>query len=182
LLLEGRRPSETAIPKSGSFPQADLPNTARLMGVQGPLARSALDLELLFDVLVGPEPGEEVGRTLALPPARHQCLADFRVALLPPPLGVQASASMRSRLEELAHFLSRAGATVAEAAPGFDFKAYYYDYLRLLNVMTTIGMPRLSRGTSRYLALGGWAPGPGTPAGGSERHRAGTARSRRCGH
>src|SRR5213594_4317589 len=93
----GHRPSETAIPKSGSFPQADWPNPAFLMGVQGPLARSALDLELLFDVLVGPEPGEEVGWTLALPPARHQRLADFRVALLPPPLGVQASARMQSR-------------------------------------------------------------------------------------
>ena len=141
----GHRPSETAIPKSGSFPQADLPNPARLMGVQGPLARSARDLELLFDVLVGPEPGEEVGWKLALPPARHQRLADFRVALLPPPLGVKASARMQARLEELAQFLSRAGATVAEAAPGFDFTAYYYDYLRLLNVMTTVGMPREQR-------------------------------------
>src|SRR5215813_5828634 len=72
----GHRPSETAIPKSGGFPQADLPNPAFLMGVQGPLARSALDLELLFDVLVGPEPGEEVGWKLDLPPARHQRLAD----------------------------------------------------------------------------------------------------------
>jgi amidase len=141
----GHRPSETAIPKSGSFPQADWPNPAFLMGVQGPLARSALDLELLFDVLVGPEPGEEVGWTLALPPARHQRLADFRVALLPPPLGVQASARMQSRLEELAQFLSREGAHVAEAAPGFDLKAYHHDYLRLLSVMTTISIPRAKR-------------------------------------
>src|SRR5207302_6154362 len=69
----GYRPSETAIPKSGRFPQADWPNPAVLMGVQGPLARSALDLELLFDVLVGPEPGEEVGwrswRSSCLAPA-----------------------------------------------------------------------------------------------------------------
>jgi amidase len=141
----GHRPSETAIPKSGSFPQADLPNPARLMGVQGPLARSAGDLELLFDVLVGPEPGEEVGWTLTLPPARHQRLADFRVALLPPPLGVQAAAQMQARLEELAQVLSRAGATVAAAAPELDFTAYYYDYLRLLNVMISVGMPREQR-------------------------------------
>jgi amidase len=141
----GHRPSETAIPKSGNFPQADLPHPARRMGVQGPLARSALALELLFDVLVGPEAGAAVGWTLALPAARHQRLADFRVALLPPPLGVKASARMPARLAELAQFLSRAGATVAEAAPGFDFTAYYYDYLRLLNVMTTVGMPRQQR-------------------------------------
>ena len=52
---------------------------------------------------------------------------------------------MQARLEELAHVLSRAGATVAEAAPELDFTAYYYDYLRLLNVMTTVGMPREQR-------------------------------------
>src|SRR5262245_114312 len=92
----GHRPSETAIPKSGSFPQADLSHPARLMGVQGPLARSAFDLELLFDVLIGPEPGEALGWTLTLPPARHQRLADFRVALLPPPLGVQVSVQMQA--------------------------------------------------------------------------------------
>ena len=143
--IYGHRPSETAIPKSGAFPQADVPNPAFLMGVQGPLARSAFDLELLFDVLVGPEPGEEVGWKLDLPPARHQRLADFRVALLPPPLGVTASARMLARLEELVQFLSRAGARVAEAAPGFDLTAYYHDYLRLLNVMTTIGLPREQR-------------------------------------
>jgi amidase len=141
----GHRPSETVIPKSGRFPQADLPNPAVLMGVQGPLARSALDLALLFEVLVGPEPGEEVGWTLTLPPARHQRLADFRVALLPLPLGVQASAAMQARLEALAQFLSRAGATVAAAAPELDFTAYYYDYLRLLAVMRSVRMPREQR-------------------------------------
>jgi amidase len=141
----GHRPSETAIPKSGRFPHADLPNPVSLMGVQGPLARSAFDLELLFEVLMGPEPGEEVGWTLTLPPARHQRLADFRVALLPPLLGVKVSANMQARLEELAQFLSRAGTKVAEAAPGFDLKEYYYDYLRLLAVMTTIRLPREQR-------------------------------------
>jgi amidase len=141
----GHRPSETAIPKSGIFPQADLPNPAFLMGVQGPLARSALDLELLFAVLVGPELGEEVAWKLDLPPARHQRLADFRVALIPSPLGVKDSARMQSQLEELAHFLSRAGANVAEAAPWFDLTAYYHDYQRLLSVMMTIGLPREAR-------------------------------------
>ncbi len=141
----GHRPSETAIPKSGAFPGADLPNPAVLMPVQGPLARSAVDLELLFDILVGPEPGEDAGWKLDLPASRHQRLADFRVALMPPPIGVKASASMQSRLDELAAFLSREGATVAEAAPGFDIEAYLHDYLRLLNVIVTIRTPREER-------------------------------------
>ena len=92
-----------------------------------------------------PRAGEAVGWQLHLPPARHQRLADFRVALLPPLLGAQASAAMQARLEALAQFLSRAGATVAEVAPAVDFQAYYDDYLRLLAVMTTVGMSRAQR-------------------------------------
>src|SRR5690606_25978301 len=37
----GHRPSATAVPRSGDFPGASLPNPAQIMGVQGPLARSA---------------------------------------------------------------------------------------------------------------------------------------------
>ncbi|WP_089721678.1 amidase family protein [Candidatus Entotheonella palauensis] len=141
----GHRPSETAIPKSGGFPKADLPNPTLLMSVQGPLARSAVDLELLFNVLIGPEPGEDVGWKLDLPAARHQRLADFRVALLPPPMEVRASNRMQARLEALASWLSRQGTHVAEAAPAFDMEDYYKDYLRLLAAMATIDLPREER-------------------------------------
>src|SRR6266545_6775274 len=37
----GHRPSETAIPRSGQFPMPPMPNAVVVMGVQGPLARSA---------------------------------------------------------------------------------------------------------------------------------------------
>src|SRR5262244_1674108 len=67
----GHRPSETAIPRAGGFPRADFPNPAGIMAVQGPLARSAVDLELLFDVIAGPVLGEDAGWRLALPAARH---------------------------------------------------------------------------------------------------------------
>src|SRR5688572_18821152 len=67
----GHRPSESAVPRHGSFPHGDVPNPAVVMGVQGPLARSASDLELLLDVLAGPDEDESAGWQLALPPARH---------------------------------------------------------------------------------------------------------------
>src|SRR5262245_7620828 len=47
----GHRPSETLLPRSGQFPMPPLPNSAVVMGVQGPLARSAEDLELALSVL-----------------------------------------------------------------------------------------------------------------------------------
>ena len=51
----GHRPSETLLPKSGQFPFPPLPNALRVMGVQGPIARSAEDLELALSILAGPE-------------------------------------------------------------------------------------------------------------------------------
>lgn len=37
----GHRPSDSALPKSGQFPFPPIPNPLTIMGVQGPLARSA---------------------------------------------------------------------------------------------------------------------------------------------
>lgn len=137
--LYGHRPSETAVPRSGAFPMADLPNPAFLMGVQGPLARTAKDLTLLLDVIAGPEPGEEIGWKLNLPGPRHSNLKDFRVAVIPSLLQVSASSQMQARLEELVSLLSKEGATVDEAMPAFDMESYFYDYLRTLTIMVTQG-------------------------------------------
>src|SRR5207253_1263913 len=80
----GHRPSETAMPRSGQFPMPPMPNAAVVMGVQGPMARSAEDLELALDVAAGPEVGEDVAWEIAIPAARRDRLAGFRLAVLPP--------------------------------------------------------------------------------------------------
>src|SRR6266700_642451 len=67
----GHRPSETAMPRSGQFPLPPMPNAAVVMGVQGPLARSADDLELALDVASGAEVGEDVAWQITIPPARR---------------------------------------------------------------------------------------------------------------
>jgi amidase len=141
----GHRPSETAVPREGSFPFADLPNPAALMGVQGPLARSADDLELLFDVVAGPVLGEDAGWKLALPEARHAQLRDFRVAVMPAIPWVNAASEMQGKVEALAHFLSQRGAKVAQAMPTLDLEQYFRDYLCLLTVQTTQGQSRAER-------------------------------------
>jgi amidase len=141
----GHRPSETAIAKAGVFPLADLPNPAALMGVQGPLARSAFDLELLFDVLAGPVVGEDRAWRLDLPPPRQRRLRDFRVAVMPAPAWVKPARDMQDKVDELARFLGRVGAKVSVAMPAVDPEAYFRDYLTLLNVMMSQGRPRAER-------------------------------------
>jgi amidase len=132
--VHGHRPSETAISRAGMGPTVDLPSVGHLLGVQGPLARSALDLELLFDVIAGPELGEDTAWKLSLPPARHSRLQDFRVAVMPPFPWVKASDEMLGKVEELASFLSQRGARVAQAMPAMNLEQYFGDYLRLLAV------------------------------------------------
>jgi amidase len=143
--LYGHRPSQTAVPRAGAFPFGDAENPAIVMGVQGPLARSAVDIELLFDVVAGPGVGERAGWRLDLPPARGKQLSDLRVAIMPRLEMVQPSAEMHAKVDELAVLLDKAGATVGEAMPDVDRSAYLKDYLTLLAVITSLGQSRSDR-------------------------------------
>jgi len=143
--LYGHRPSETAVPRAGAFPFADVENPAFVMGVQGPLARSATDVELLFDIVSGPGVGEDAGWSLQLPRARAEQLSDLRVAIMPALDLVRPSAEMAAKVDELAAFLGKAGAKVGEAMPDLDHRAYLDDYLTLLTVLTSIGQSREER-------------------------------------
>jgi amidase len=141
----GHRPSETAVPRPGAFPFGDLPNAGSVMGVQGPLARNAEDLELLFDVIAGPVVGEDTAWRLDLPMARHDRLGEFRVALMAEMPWVKPSAEMQEKLEELTRFLVSRGVKAAEAMPAVDFEQYFRDYLCLLTVQGKSGASREER-------------------------------------
>ena len=135
----GHRPSETLLPKSGQFPLPPLPNAGIVMGVQGPITRSAEDLELALSVLAGPEVGEDVAWRLQLPRARHQKLGDFRVAVLPPIPWLPVDGEIEVAQEELAARLGRLGCTVKQAQPeGLgDHREHFVLYRTLLAAMTS---------------------------------------------
>jgi amidase len=137
----GHKPSETAVPRSGHFPGRPLPNPAGVMGVMGPLARSAEDLALAFDVVAGPEVGEDAAWRIEVPPPRHERLADYRVAVLPSVSWLPVDDEISGALEDLAGRLTRAGARVAEAQPETfgDLRAHYDLYSRLFSLRTSLG-------------------------------------------
>ena len=139
--IYGHKPSETAVPRSGHFPGTPLPNAATVLSVLGPLARDASDLELALDVIAGPDAGEDTAWLLQLPPARHERLSDFRVAVLPSLTWLPVDAEILAAQEECVSALRHAGCRVETAAPeGFgDFSDWYELYLRLLFVMMYIG-------------------------------------------
>ncbi len=143
----GHRPSETALPRSGQFPMPPLPNAAVVMGVQGPLARSADDLDLALDVAAGPDVGEDVAWRLAVPPARRARLAEFRVAVLPPIDWVPVDTEVLAAQEELAARLGRLGCAVKTVQPeGLgDHRRHYALYLALLAAVTSARLPEEAR-------------------------------------
>src|SRR5579864_2569346 len=108
----GHRPSDSAVPRYGHVPGSPLPNPAAVMAVQGPLARSATDLELALEVIAGPIVGEDVAWRLELPQARHSSLSDFHIAIMPQAAWLPVDAEIVAALDDVATRLGRLGARV----------------------------------------------------------------------
>jgi amidase len=113
------KPSYGLLPTRGHTPPPNPPLPVdRDLTVIGPMARGATDLSMVLDVLAGPdETTLGVAYRLALPPARHDRLADYRVLVLDTHPSMPSSADVRAAIDGLAHQLSRAGATVVRQSP-----------------------------------------------------------------
>lgn len=133
--LYGHRPSD------GLVPRRTTPNPAIVLNVQGPLARSADDLELALAAIIGPDLGEDAAWRLHLSPPRHRTLAGFRVAVLPYADWLPVDAQIRGALDDLAGHLRRVGARVEVASPdGWDLVEHERLYASLLAVMECAGL------------------------------------------
>ena len=88
------------------------------MAVVGPMARSARDLTLLLDVMAGPDPlTYGVAHQVALPPARHERLGDFRVLVPDEHPFIATGAAVRAGVNRVADALVAGGARVERHSP-----------------------------------------------------------------
>jgi amidase len=124
-----------------------LPNPITGLAMMGPLARSADDLALAFDLACGPDVDEDAAWKLEIPPARHTRLQDFRVAVMPALDWLPVDSEIVAAQERLAGELSRLGCRVQTVLPeGFgDLKEFFHLYHRLLIVNISLGMPKEQR-------------------------------------
>ena len=139
----GHRPSETAVPRTGSFPLADRPNPAVVMAVQGPLARSATDLELLFDVVAGPDALEADRRggstfprraTIGWPTSGSRSCRRCRSRSRRPRCRRRSTSSRRC--------CRAAARRSARRCPTIDHESYFRDYMTVLIAITSQAQPR----------------------------------------
>ena len=143
----GHKPSELVIPRRGHFPGPNVTNPATALYVQGPLARSAEDLELALDVVAGADEGEDVAWRLELPPARHVNLGDYRVAVMPPIAWTPVDEEITGALDRLATQLGQAGAQVKEVQPEAlgDMREYCRIYSSINSAINNTGRPEDER-------------------------------------
>ena len=149
------KPSLGLVPTRGHTPPGapPLPRNDDL-AVVGPMARTAADLALLFDVIAGPdELTTGVGYRLALRPARHEQLARYRVLMIATHPLVPTAAPVRAALERLAGRLARSGVKVERSHPLLpDLAEAARLYMRLLVSLSPPSGARRSTRTSRTQA------------------------------
>ena len=141
--IYGHKPSYGVVPGRGHIPPLPGQHANYEMGVCGPLARSAEDLELAMDVLAAPAELNRPAWSVKIPPSRQGRLKDFRVALWADASTYAVDARCLEAMQAYAADLRRLGVTVDEKArPDIDWHAAYETYLATLFSVMASGLPR----------------------------------------
>jgi amidase len=111
------KPSYGVIPSRGHIPPPPGTLAEVDIGVLGPLARSAADLDLCLTVLAGPDLVEAAGWRLELPASPARDLRAWRVAVWPDEPGWPVDRGVAERLKATADALTAAGMHVEESRP-----------------------------------------------------------------
>lgn len=110
--IVGLKPTPGRCPATGHFP--DIVHPGGLLGVGGPMARTAGDVRILFDVLAGHDPQDPFSAPVAVRPPD---LAGIRIGVMSHFPGVPAEAALPNAVHKAAGLLSEAGFAVEEFTP-----------------------------------------------------------------
>ncbi len=138
--VTGHKPSFGIVPALGQIP--GLPGTLSQadLAVAGPMARNVDDLELALDVLAGPDDWEGTAWKLELPPARHERVKDYRIAVWLDEPSAPIASQIRDLIAAAAGCLAETGARVDfDARPDFEFEYATRTYLQLLGAAESGG-------------------------------------------
>lgn len=107
------------------------------IGVGGPMARSAADLDLALGVLAGPDGPSAAAYSLLLPAADKREPGDFRVAVMLESSVLTQDDELTARLAEAIEALAAVGVDVDwDARPAIDQHAAHENYVTLLRAAT----------------------------------------------
>ena len=124
----GHKPTYGLVPVRGQIPPPPGMLHQPELGVAGPIARSAADIDLLMSVLAPP-----------LPAPRHDTLRDFRVGVWWGGDAYRVDSGYRAALEAYVADLRSAGARIDEVDLPVDPRESYETYLQVL--FAIVGAP-----------------------------------------
>jgi Asp-tRNA(Asn)/Glu-tRNA(Gln) amidotransferase A subunit family amidase len=111
----GLKPTPGRIPSTGHFPPSGGPFT--LLGVVGPMARTAADLKLLFEVIQGPDDGDACAAPVPLCWPKDEELKHLRIGYFEDDGRTPVTPEIRRAVRTAAEALSRAGFQVEPFRP-----------------------------------------------------------------
>ncbi|HEY0342302.1 MAG TPA: amidase family protein, partial [Steroidobacteraceae bacterium] len=155
----GHKSSYNLVSVRGHIPPPPGASSSPPLGVAGPMARSAADLELALDVLAAPVTPDLAAWSVRVPPSRHERLADFRVALWADQKSYSVDRRCVDAMHSYADDLRRVGVKVdSDARPEIDVEASDDLYVAMLFSTVSAGMPEevlaATDGAARQLAAG----------------------------
>ena len=108
--------------------------------VIGPLARSAVDLEIALNIIGGPDDIDARGWQLALPAAKKKSLREFKVAVMLSAETAEVDRSVQDRIQAITDFLARRKVKVSDTArPDIDTAEAHYVFIQLVRAATSRG-------------------------------------------
>ena len=137
----GLKPSFGVVSQRGYLDQVGGGTTDADINVFGPMARSVTDLEVLLDVLAGPDAELAPAWRLELPPPALDSLAGARVALWFDEPAYPIDAGYRTVLGRAADALADAGAKVEAIRPPVDAAEQFGLALQMLSAAVSPSMP-----------------------------------------
>ncbi len=108
--LAGLKPTPGRMPATGHYPLIQHPGG--LLGVGGPLARTAQDVKILFDVMQGYDPADPF--SVPMPVVPKPLGRNLRVGMMEQFLDVPVQPAVRRAVQRAAHLLAGAGCAVEE--------------------------------------------------------------------
>jgi amidase len=138
----GHKPSYGIVSLKGHIPPPPGQLSQPELVVAGPLARSAVDLELLLDTVLGPPHFEDAGTGFHLPLPRLGDLKSFRVAVWNDAKSFPLDSSYAAAIDALVGDISRLGVHVdTEARPAINPSESYSVYIQTLFGIIGLGLP-----------------------------------------
>ncbi len=131
----GHKPTLDVVSFLGHAPGGEQsnPGFSTLLGVAGPMARTAQDLEAAMRVLGGSDSPDSVAYTWRLTPPRHTRLRDFRIGYVLEDSTLPVSSEIKPALESAVRAFKNAGVRLQPGwPPGFSISELFSNWYTMV--------------------------------------------------